>query len=234
MLRISSRVIQGKAAGCISRHSTEKVLNNLNAAAAASFHTNTFVTSAQVALDDALDVEEYFSPKGDLFDAEIGEDLVGKSASIVRIFGPQSNAQALLACGGSYLARDASFDPRYDRAQKWIRSHAVGHAVGSPSLAAGLFCGLVEASFPNSIPVRSDMKHIRPIVVGIEMEARVTVKEVIRTDSSYQLESFVNEASSTNKKGYEVLLDAELTRIRDSAKIVEGSHSVWLSDYTRM
>lgn len=159
--------------------------------------------------------------------------MVGKSASIVRVFGPQSNAQALLACGGSHLARDASFDPRYDRAQKWIRSHAVGHAVGSPLLASGLFCGLVEASFPNSIPVRSDLRHVRPIVVGMEMEAKVTVKRVIATDSSYHLESSVNEAS-TNKKGYEVLLDTELTRIRDSAKIVEGSNSIWLPDYMRM
>lgn len=127
-------------------------------------------------------------PGGDLFNALIGIDLVGKTAYIRRTFGSRSNAQCFLVCGGEALAKHASFDPDYDRAQGWIRHHAVGPAVLSPVLISGLVGALVEAALPQSVPVSSSMKQIRPLIVGVS--ACEIVKncdcldvEAIRSDS---------------------------------------------------
>lgn len=106
-------------------------------------------------------------PKGDLFKAEIGPDLVNKYASINRIFGPNCNAQAMLTCGGKELAKHASFDPQYSRAKDWIRSHPVGPAVISPLLISGLLTALIEAAMPQSIPLSTSMEMVRPLIVGV-------------------------------------------------------------------
>lgn len=111
---------------------------------------------------------DYNGPQGELFHGKrtLGPSLTGKTASIRRVFGAGSNAAGLLTCGGEQLARHASFDPDYSRAQGWIRHHAVGPAVLSPVLISGLVGALVEAVFPNSIPVNNSMSHLKPLIVS--------------------------------------------------------------------
>lgn len=106
-------------------------------------------------------------PYGDLFHAKVGPDLVGKTASIQRTFDARSNALGLLTCGGEALAKHASFDPEYDRARHWIQHHPVGPAVLSPLLIGGLVEALVEAAVPQSVPIGSSIRQLRPLVVGV-------------------------------------------------------------------
>ncbi len=118
----------------------------------------------------ASSVEDYtddFDPWGDLFEASVGPELVGKKAHIRRKFDAQSNALGLLTCGGQALAKHASFDPEYERARGWIQHHAVGPAVMSPVLIGGLVGALVEAAVPQSVPMASTMRQIRPLIVGV-------------------------------------------------------------------
>jgi hypothetical protein len=116
---------------------------------------------------DAESTDEGDGPGGDLFLAEVGPELMGKSAWIRRTFDPRSNSLSLLTCGGEALAKHASFDPEYNRARDWIRHHPVGPAVLSPILINGLVGALVEASVPQAIPVSSSMNQIRPLIVGV-------------------------------------------------------------------
>jgi hypothetical protein len=165
--------------------------------------------------------------------------LIGHSASIRRTFGPRCNAQALLACGGESLAAHASFDPDYSQAQKWIRSHAVGPAVLSPVLINGLVGALVEAAFPQSVPDSQTMKEIRPLIVGVNVNAKITVTNVSRTSKVYGNEyvennSDSNEQQQQQKYGYQVDLKTEVLRVRDDAHIAEGTHSIWIPDYQGM
>lgn len=106
-------------------------------------------------------------PWGDLFDATVGPELLGKAASFRRTFDAQSNALGLLTCGGEALAKHASFDPEYDRARDWIQHHAVGPAVLSPVLINGLVGALVEAAVPKAVPISCSMRQIRPLIVGV-------------------------------------------------------------------
>ena len=182
--------------------------------------------------EEQLATSDYFDPKGNLFSAEVGTSLVGKYAEIIRVIGPQSSAQALLATGGPNLARFSSFDPGFDRAKNWISSHAVGPAVGSPIVASGLFCGLVEASFPKSVLIANEMKQVRPILVGIEMKARIVVNSVEPTNEFFHLDYGLGDSS--NNAGYEVSLTTELSTVRDKKKIVEGTYRVYLPDYMKM
>ena len=113
--------------------------------------------------------EDLYRPRGELLDAnqrQGPDSWLGKTASIRRVFEANSNAIGLLTCGGEQLARHASFDPDYDRAQGWIRRHAVGPAVLSPVLISGLVGALVEAAFPQSVPVSSSSHQIRPLIVS--------------------------------------------------------------------
>lgn len=113
------------------------------------------------------DEESDKEPKGDLFNASVGEDILGKYASIKRVFGPRSNSQAMLTHGGPVLARHSSFDPAYSRAKLWIRHHPVGPALISPVLVNGIIGALVEASLPHSVPISTHMKQLRPLIVGV-------------------------------------------------------------------
>lgn len=122
-------------------------------------------SSSFVVDDDDDDLDD--GPWGDLFGAEVGYGLVGKRAWIHRSFGARANSDAMLTCGGSDLAKHASFDPSYDRARSWIRHHAVGPAVLSPILINGLVGALVEASVPHSVPMSSSIQHKRPLIVGV-------------------------------------------------------------------
>lgn len=118
----------------------------------------------------ASSVEDYtdaLDPWGDLFEASVGPELLGKKAHIRRTFDPQSNALAMLTCGGQALAKHASFDPEYERARGWIQHHAVGPAVLSPVLIGGLVGALIEAAVPQSVPMASTVRQLRPLIVGV-------------------------------------------------------------------
>ena len=105
----------------------------------------------------------------DLFCSTKINTILNKGASIKRTFSPQCNAQAMLTCGGSVLAKHASFDPHYGRAKNYIRNHAVGPAVLSPVLVNGLVGALVEATLPQSFLISVEMKQHRPLVVGVSV-----------------------------------------------------------------
>jgi hypothetical protein len=129
------------------------------------------LNSQQRLKSTTAEVEDYdeYGPTGDLFESKRGvkgQDLVGKTASIRRVFSPGANAQGLLTCGGEELARHASFDPDYNRARGWIRNRAVGPCVLSPVLISGLVGALVEASLPQSVPNRCSMHQVRPLIVS--------------------------------------------------------------------
>jgi hypothetical protein len=199
-----------------------------------------------------------FQPTGDLFDsprklrrggAIVGPTLVGRTASIRRVFGPGSNAQGLLTCGGEELARHASFDPDYETAKGYIRSRAIGPAVLSPILISGLVGALVEAALPQTVVLRSSMDLIRPLIVGVEVRAVVRVQTVREThqggdndgtDSSHSSERQQEQQQqrhhilSSTKKGYEIVLSTQVVRVQDDATIAEGTHTVWLSSYLTM
>ena len=189
--------------------------------AATTSRTHSLSTSTALAFEDDD------GPVGDLFRAhkEIGPSLIGQTASIRRTFGPRSNAQALLTCGGESLAAHASFDPDYLRAQDWIRSHAVGPAVLSPVLISGLIGALVEAAFPFSVPDTQSMKMMRPLIVGVSVNAKIQVENVVQE---------AGNGSQGRESGYQVDLSTQVSRVRDDMLIAEGAHSIWLPNYQKM
>lgn len=142
------------------------------------------------------------------------------------------------------MAARASFDPDYDRAQGWIRHHAVGPAVLSPVLISGLVQALVEATFPESVPDSQSMKQLRPLIVGVEINATIEVTDVIDTrcgdsqneskDEDKPSKRDSMDAAAELKYGYKVHLKTTVTRNRDNLVIAEGSHSIWIPDYLRM
>jgi acyl dehydratase len=200
-------------------------------------------------LQAACDTSEDDSkgPVGDLFQfPEIGSsNIVGKTGSIRRSFGPQSNAEAMITCGGEALAAQASFDPNYLRAKDWIRSHPVGPAVLSPVLISGLVGALVEAAFPKAIAIGSQMQFLRPLIVGVEVRAKIEVIAVAKTgassmeDAQQQQQATENDHRQHNdvrkrKNGYQVNLKTNVLRINDGVIIAEGNHSIWIPDYLHM
>lgn len=181
---------------------------------------------------------DYNGPQGELFHGKrtLGPSLTGKTASIRRVFGAGSNAAGLLTCGGEQLARHASFDPDYSRAQGWIRHHAVGPAVLSPVLISGLVGALVEAVFPNSIPVNNSMSHLKPLIVGVEVCAKIKVMVVVEdTKDAAAVSTKPNFSSrSERKNGVEVELETEVVRVQDGVPIAKGVHKVWIPDHLNM
>lgn len=168
-------------------------------------------------------------PIGALFAAgakDVGLSLIGQSGTVRRTFGPRSNADAMLTCGGEALAAHASFDPDYRRAQGWIRHHAVGPAVLSPVLISGLVGALVEAAFPQSVPDSQSMKVLRPLIVGVEVQAKIVVADVVPSAGE--------ERGGERRQGYTVHLKTAVTRVRDDLVLAEGGHSIWIPDYLRM
>jgi len=183
-------------------------------------------------------------PSGDLFPPKkhhIGPSLIGKTGRIQRVFGPSSNAQAMLVTGGEALAAHASFDPNYRRATDWIRYHAVGPAVLSPVLITGLTGALVEAAFPQAVVVKQDMSHIRPLIVGVAVHAQITVVDVAqgaadpkKTESYDDPERRKRQDTEGRNYGYQVRLQTQVLRVRDDAIISEGEHVLWIPDYVNM
>jgi acyl dehydratase len=178
-------------------------------------------------------VEEDFSdPHDPIFDGtqRSPSQLVGAKASIRRAFTATSNAAGLLTCGGEPLARHASFDPNYIRAQGWIRHHAVGPAVLSPVLISGLVGALVEAAFPHSVPVGHSIQHKRPLIVGVEVCAKLEVTSV--EEKAKEVASPNPDLSPSHKDdGYQVQLETKVVRVRDDEIIACGTHTVWIPDY---
>ncbi|KAG7357582.1 hypothetical protein IV203_002270 [Nitzschia inconspicua] len=176
---------------------------------------------------------DHFQPMGDLFESKlksgaIGQNLVGRTASIRRVFGPSSNAQGLLTCGGEELARHASFDPDYETARKWIQSRAIGPAVLSPVLISGLVGALVEAALPQTVPLSSSMNHFLPLIVGVEVCARIEVDYVKEATRRGTL------GTENVDNGYEIGLTTQVVRVQDDAVVSEGTHQVWMPGYLTM
>mmetsp|Transcript_39242 Transcript_39242/g.94889 ORF Transcript_39242/g.94889 Transcript_39242/m.94889 type:complete len:257 (+) Transcript_39242:280-1050(+) len=174
-------------------------------------------------------------PEGELFDESSRmqtktQDLVGCSGHIRRVFGPQSNASVYLTCGGPELASHASFDPNYDQAKQWIRARPIGSSTISPVLIQGLVGTLVDAAFPQTVSMESSLRHARPLIVGTEVQATVTVLDVKpqHQPASLNYQNFNEEA------GYEIDLKTSIRRVQDDALIAEGSHKVWIPNFTRL
>ncbi len=68
----------------------------------------------------------HYYKEGILSSKPLPQSLLHKKASVRRTFAPNSNAQAMLVCGGPSLAAHASFDPEYSRAKGYIQNHPVG------------------------------------------------------------------------------------------------------------
>ena len=187
-------------------------------------------------------------PTGTLFQlskAPIGPELVGATGMIRRTFGPRSNAEGLLATGGPDLAAHASFDPDYNRAQDWIRHHAVGPAVLSPILISGLTGALTEAAFPHGVITYQSMKHLRPLIVGVPVASIIEVMSVTKTERINITTTEQDDDNSQNihpsevndhrrKHGYDVTLRTIVSRVRDDCIIAEGTHELWVPDYLHM
>jgi hypothetical protein len=237
MSRATRSAVQKAAvvAGIRSSSSTRVVFrgNSLLLFATTSFSTDHAMRfQSYVAVQEEYNFDS-FQPMGDLFESKLksgstGQNLVGKRASIRRVFGPSANAQGLLTCGGEELARHASFDPDYDTARKWIQSRAIGPAVLSPVLISGLVGALVEAALPQTVPLSSSMNHLRPLIVGVEVCARIEV------DSVKEANRQGIEGTENVDNGYEICLTTEVVRVQDDAVISEGKHKVWMPGYLTM
>jgi hypothetical protein len=168
-------------------------------------------------------------PYGDLFQSrtQLGSDLIGKTGCIRRTFGPRDNADAILATGGESLAAHASFDPDYKRARGWIRQHAVGPAVLSPVLLQGLIGALTEATFPEGVLVHDSISQLKPLIVGVAVQAKISVQNITHSPKTLS-------EQSGEKNGYMVNLQTQVSRIRDDEIIVEGLKTIWIPDYENM
>lgn len=163
--------------------------------------------------------------------------LLTKKASVRRTFSPNSNAQAMLVCGGTELAAHASFDPEYKRAKGYIQNHAVGPAVLSPILISGLVGALIESTLPQSFFVEGSMKQVHPLIVGVEVEATIEIKSVLNCDNVNRSNNEKGYSGSytigeqRKYHGYELLLDTQVKRVSDGVVISKGNQTVWLPDY---
>jgi len=183
-------------------------------------------------------------PQGSLFDtssssssSNIGPDLVGQVGYVERTFSPQSNAQAMLTCGGPALAAHASFDPDYDRAASWIQNHAVGPAVLSPILVSGLVGALTEAAFPQAIVVQHALTLTdKPLIVGVTVLAQIRVTSVTQQNRPMSEEDRTEVESRTQHRqmGYLVQLESNVTRVQDDATIARGEQTIWIPNYKNM
>ena len=162
--------------------------------------------------------------------------LVGKSAQIRRTFGPRSNREILLCCGGAALAKHASFDPNYSRAQQWIRHHAVGPAVLSSALLSGLLETLVEAVFPEAITLACSTEFVQPLIVGVEIQASILVDRVESGEDDPQSNTQRVSDSNTGiaKNGSKVYLRTEIKRLRDDLLLAHGTQTIWIPNYQQM
>ena len=154
-----------------------------------SFSTHAATDDSPEDSSDALLTD---GPRGSLFETPHKNSgnfltdpssLIGQRGYVERTFSPQSNAQAMITCGGPALAAHASFDPNYERAASWIKHHAVGPAVLSPVLVSGLVGALTEAAFPHGIVLQHTLTMSQtPLIVGVSVMAQIHVTHVARQD----------------------------------------------------
>lgn len=163
--------------------------------------------------------------------------ILHKKASARRTFAPNSNAQALLVSGGESLAANASFDPQYSRVKNYIRTRPVGPAVLSPILIQGLIGALVEATLPQSFFVENRLQQIRPLIVGVEVEASIEIVSVLPSTGRRDVfkcdedEDSDTDDRTNSDNGYTVHIDTEVRRVSDGQLVAEGEQIVWLPDY---
>jgi hypothetical protein len=170
---------------------------------------------------------------------------IGQYATIRRVFSSRNNAAIMLTCGGPILAKHASFDPHYPRAQQWIRSHAVGPAVLSPVLLTGLIGSLVESIFPHStVPVSMTWNQVHPLIVGVPVYATITVMNIVRTSTSSESVPTTTPTTMTTPQppisntihplGSQVELASSITQVRDRKVMAQGSYTIWIPNYLSM
>lgn len=165
--------------------------------------------------------------------------ILHKKSFARRTFSPNSNAQALLVSGGEGLAANASFDPEYSRVKNYIRNRPVGPAVLSPILIQGLIGALVEATLPQSFFVENRLKQIRPLIVGVEVEASIEIVSVLPSTGRGDVFEYDDdgvaaasrEEKTTGDNGYKVNINAAVHRVSDGQLVAEGEQIVWLPDF---
>ncbi len=228
------RTLQSNCTGFVFKH--HRTSENLRSIG--TFESKRIIAKTQQQFFSAMATDtndDHFGPMGELFELKRGEgideSLVGKTASIRRVFGAGANANGLLTCGGEELARHSSFDPDYSRARGWIQNRAIGPAVLSPVLISGLVGALVEAAFPQSVPVNSSMHQARPLIVGQEVFARVQVTGVKHFTRDGVEVSTKEKDFGSRQDGHEIQLATQVIRTQDNEIIAEGSHSVWIPGY---
>ena len=103
-------------------------------------------------------------------------------------------------------------------------------AVLSPILIQGLVGTLIESSLPQSFFVENRLKQLRPLIVGVEVEAQFEVISSVSsaTDMKGNMDGFNN---ITRSSGKELVLGTSVRRVSDGALIAEGEQVVWLPDY---
>lgn len=156
------------------------------------------------------------------------DDFLHKKYTVRRTFTANSNAQVMLTCGGESLAAHASFDPLYSRARTYIRNHPVGPAVLSPILISGLSMTLIEATLPQSIFVKNEMRQHLPLIVGVEVEASIEVVSVKTSPEQIKTGSSELEEAIGHTSGHELGVKTQVKRVRDGAIIADGSQTIWL------
>ncbi len=159
------------------------------------------------------------------------DDFLHKKYTVRRIFTANSNAQVMLTCGGESLAAHASFDPLYSRARTYIRNHPVGPAVLSPILISGLSMTLIEATLPQSIFVKNEMRQHLPLIVGVEVEASIEVVSVKTSPEQIKTGGSELEEAIGHTSGHELEVKTQVKRVRDGAIIADGSQTIWLPHY---
>jgi hypothetical protein len=84
------------------------------------------------------------------------------------------------------------------------------------------------------------MHQIRPLIVGVQVCAKIEVVAVADPEASDRgpcasdSDRTRHEDVYERKNGFEVCLRTEVTRVRDGAKIADGTHSIWIPDYLHM
>jgi hypothetical protein len=218
----------GNSSGDMSQY----ILYRLSVGASRSL-LSTAAEPTSSSIDDSNSHTNPSGPSGGLFSRErkIGPSMVGLTASLHRTFGPRDNADALLTCGGADLAAHASFDPDYSRAQGWIRTHAVGPAVLSHVLISGLIGALVEAAFPQAIVLKQSMSQVRPLIVGVPVNAYIEVTKVVYTHQNGKPTTTEMGEGYERQHGFQVTVRTQVLRLRDDAVISEGEYFIWIPDY---
>ncbi|GAX14508.1 hypothetical protein FisN_11Hh029 [Fistulifera solaris] len=208
--------------------SVARPVNHVRAGLNSQFHS---FSSSAAAVTLPIDPD---GPTGELFSPSywMGDVQVGQRGRIQRVFGPRDTAQVMLLTGGPSLAGNASFDPNYDRAQSWIRQHAVGPAALTPALIPGLVGALVEAAFPRAVVMQQELRHVRPLIVGLAVQAEIEVAEIVPSDENSN--PLMEGEEGMYGPGHMVLLNTQVTRVRDDACVAHGKHTIWIPDYNNM